>query len=308
MLDGMKVGGQGCTMFRLVHLSDPHLGPIPDPRPSELIGKRFAGFVKWSLRRRTSHDMALLGRIVDDIHSQSPHHVACTGDLINISLPSEFGPAAEFMSRLGSPTFASVVPGNHDSYVSSAQPEIGKHWGPWMTTDSGRFEGFPYIRMIGPLALVGLSSGISTWPLLATGRLGRRQRDDLKAALKFLKSQGLARVILIHHPPYRGGAKPGRTLTDAAEFEAIIAETGAELILHGHNHRTSIAYLEGPDGLVPVVGAPSASAARGTPGHRAGYHIFDFDMTDTGVAITGHSRGLLESGEIGPIGQLRLKA
>ena len=295
-------------MFRLVHLSDPHLGPIPDPRPSELIGKRFAGFVNWSLRRRTSHDMALLGRIVADIQAQAPSHIACTGDLINISLPSEFGPAAEFMGLLGSPTSASVVPGNHDSYVSSAQPEIGKHWGPWMTTDSGRFEGFPYIRMMGPLAIVGLSSGISTWPLLATGRLGQRQRDDLKSALKFLKTQGLARVILIHHPPYRGGAKPGRTLTDAAEFEAIIAETGAELILHGHNHRTSIAYLEGPDGLVPVVGAPSASAARGTPGHRAGYHIFDFDMTETGIAIAGHTRGLLESGEIGPIGTLKLMA
>ncbi len=295
-------------MFRLVHLSDPHLGPIPDPRPSELIGKRFAGFVNWSLRRRTSHDMALLGRIVADIQAQAPSHIACTGDLINISLPSEFGPAAEIMGRLGSPTTASVVPGNHDSYVSSAQPEIGKHWGPWMTTDSGRFEGFPYIRMMGPLAIVGLSSGISTWPLLATGRLGQRQRDDLKSALKFLKTQGLARVILIHHPPYRGGAKPGRTLTDAAEFEAIIAETGAELILHGHNHRTSIAYLEGPDGLVPVVGAPSASAARGTPGHRAGYHIFDFDMTETGIAIAGHTRGLLESGEIGPIGTLKLMA
>lgn len=295
-------------MFRLAHLSDPHIGPIPSPRPSELVGKRFAGFMNWTMRRRTSHDMAVLDRIVEDIHQQKPDHIACAGDLINISLPAEFPPAAEFMRKLGDPSRASVVPGNHDAYVTSAQPEIGRHWGPWMTTDSGAFEGFPYIRMMGPMALVGLSSGISTWPLLATGRLGKKQLSDLKNALIFLKKQGLARVILIHHPPYIGGATFGRTLTDAKEFEAIIEETGAELILHGHNHRTSIAHLSGPHGLVPVIGAPSASALRGTPGHRAGYHLFDFDMTENGVRITGKTRGLLENGDIGPIGSLRLKA
>ena len=295
-------------MFRLIHLSDPHLGPIPVPRLLDLVGKRFAGYMNWTLRRRTSHDMDLLGRIVSDIHQQSPDHIACAGDLINISLPAEFPPAAHFMARLGNPERASVVPGNHDAYVASAQPEIERHWGPWMTSDSGRFEGFPYVRMMGPMALIGLCSGVSTWPLLATGRLGQVQLEKLRSALRFLKLQGLARVILIHHPPYCGGATFGRTLTDANAFEAVIAEVGAELILHGHNHRTSIAHLAGPDGPVPVVGAPSASAARGTPGHRAGYNLFDFDMTEKGVAISGQTRGLLENGEIGPIGVLKLRA
>jgi 3',5'-cyclic AMP phosphodiesterase CpdA len=295
-------------MFRLIHLSDPHLGPIPIPRMADLFGKRFAGYMNWMIRRRNSHDMDLLARIVSDIRDQNPDHIACVGDLINISLPAEFPPAAQFLARLGTPARVSLVPGNHDAYVASVQPEIERFWGPWMTTDSGRFEGFPYIRMLGPLALIGLSSGVSTWPFLATGRLGIAQRDKLTAALKFLKIQGLARVILIHHPPYQGGATVGRTLTDAAEFEAIMAECGAELILHGHNHRTSIAHLAGPDGLIPVIGVPSASAARGTPGHRAGYHIFDFDMTEKGVLITGKTRGLLENGDIGPVGHLGLTA
>jgi 3',5'-cyclic AMP phosphodiesterase CpdA len=295
-------------MFRLVHLSDPHLGPIPTPRPIDLLGKRFAGYMNWLMRRRTSHDMALLDRMVADIHAQNPHHIACVGDLVNISLPREFEAAAGFLRRLGDPSKTSVVPGNHDAYVASAQPEISRYWGPWMTTDSGRFEGFPFIRMAGPIALIGLCSGISTWPLLATGRLGAAQRSAFAKAMRFLKAQNLARVVMIHHPPYRGAAKPGRTLTDAAEFESILAETGAELVLHGHNHRTEIAYLPGPDGFVPIVGAPSASAARGTATHRAGYHIFDFDMTERGVAITGTTRGLLEDGSIGHLGTLKLKA
>jgi len=306
VLDERDAGRQGRLMFRLIHLSDPHLGPIPVPRISDLFGKRFAGYINWTLRRRNSHDMDLLARVVADIHAQNPDHIACVGDLINISLRAEFPPAAQFLSRLGPPSRVSLVPGNHDAYVASTQPEIERFWGPWMTTDSGRFEGFPYIRLLGPVALIGLCSGISNWPFLATGRLGKEQRNKLKITLKFLKTQGLARVILIHHPPYQGGATIGRTLTDAAAFEAILAECGAELILHGHNHRTSIAHIFGPDGPIPVVGAPSASAIYGTIEHRAGYHIFDFKMIETGISIIGQTRGLLENGEIGLIGGLKL--
>ena len=30
-------------MFRLAHLSDPHVGPLPRPRLRELVGKRVTG-------------------------------------------------------------------------------------------------------------------------------------------------------------------------------------------------------------------------------------------------------------------------
>ncbi len=295
-------------MFRLVHLSDVHLGPLPEPRVIDLIGKRLFGYVNWVGKRRALHDMGVLSRIVDDIKAQSPDHIACAGDLVNIALPEEFVAATRFMETLGDPQRVSLVPGNHDAYVGSSPAEIEKNWSRWMTTDSGRFEGFPYIRMMGPIALVGLNSGVPTSPFMATGWMGEKQRDDFKRAMQFLKLQGLARVVMIHHPPYLGGATFGRTLTDAARFEKIVAETGAELILHGHNHVSSMAYIKGPEGRVPVIGAPSASAARGSATHRAGYHIFDFDRTETGIKISGQTRGLLENGEIGAIGAIAFKA
>ena len=34
---------------------------------------------------------------------------------------------------------------------------------------------------------------------------------------------------------------------------------GAELVLHGHNHRTTIAHIDGPHGQVPVLGAAAPS-------------------------------------------------
>jgi hypothetical protein len=82
--------------------------------------------------------------------------------------------------------------------------------------------------------------------------------------------------------------------------------SGAELILHGHNHVTSINRIGGPKGPIPIVGVPSCSAVRGTLTHRAGYHVFEIDMTESGIHISGRTRGLLPTGEIGDLGSLPL--
>ncbi|MEJ1937250.1 metallophosphoesterase, partial [Nostoc sp. NIES-2111] len=177
---------------------------------------------------------------------------------------------------------------------------------PWMTSDNGRFEGFPYVRLVGPVALVGLSSAVPTGPFLASGTLGREQRTRLATVLSFLKEQKLARVIMVHHPPHRMVPPTGRGLTDARAFESLIGEHGAELILHGHNHVTSVNRIAGPNGPVPVVGVPSCSAIRGTLTHKAGYHVFDIDLTEAGFTIAGRTRGLRPDGSIEDIGPLPL--
>jgi 3',5'-cyclic AMP phosphodiesterase CpdA len=294
-------------MFRLAHISDPHLGPLPPIRFRELTGKRITGYANWRRGRNRTHDMAILDMIVEDMLAQGPDHVACTGDLVNIGLHAEYPEARRFMERLGPPERASFVPGNHDAYVKTAIADIERFLSPWMTSENGRFEGFPFVRMTGPLALVGLSSGVPTAPFLASGTLGRQQRGKLRDVLRFLGGQGLARVILIHHPPHRSGARTGRGLTDAAALEEILAETGAELLLHGHNHTISATHVNGPGGRrIPVVGAPSASACGGTLTHRAGYHLFSIDMTETGIEISGLTRGLRPDGSIGEIGPIPL--
>lgn len=295
-------------MFRLAHFSDPHIGPLPSVRLRDLASKRMVGYLNWRRSRMLAHDMPLLWRMLADMKAQHPDHIACTGDLINIGLHSEFEPAARFLAEVGTPQHVSFVPGNHDAYVHSSQARIDQHLGPWMVSEAGNYEGFPYIRLKGPIALIGLSSAVPTFALLATGSLGVDQRRRFSDALKFLASQKLARVVMIHHPPYRGGATFGRQLTDAAAFEEIIEECGAELILHGHNHAVSLTHLAGPTGTrVPVVGAPSISAIRGSKTHRAGYHLFDFEMTDTGVTITAQTRGLLDNNEIGLIAPIHFQ-
>ena len=75
--------------FRLAHLSDAHIGPIPRPRGRELIGKRLTGYLNWRRRGRI-HNMDVLARIVADLRAQNPDHIAMTGDILNIGLPAEF--------------------------------------------------------------------------------------------------------------------------------------------------------------------------------------------------------------------------
>ncbi len=73
----------------------------------------------------------------------------------------------------------------------------------------------------------------------------------------------------------------------------MIARHGADLVIHGHNHRTSVAHLPGPGGPVPVVGVPSCSAVPGSHGHLAAYHLYRFaPRPGGGFGVTAERRGL----------------
>ena len=240
--------------FVLAHLSDPHLSPAPFPGGREWRLKRFLGWVNWKRGRERLNDMEALARLVADMRAQNPDHVAMTGDAVNLALRSEFARAASWMHGLGDPADVSFTPGNHDAYVRAALPALAETFAPW--TEGYRF---PYLRRRGEIALIGLNTGRPTAPFLATGRLGAAQLAALAALLR--ETAGLARVVMIHHPPIRGGRFPAlRGLDDAAALEAVVAQCGAELILHGHTHRAMAHRLPSPAtrnacGFAPVLGA-----------------------------------------------------
>jgi len=291
--------------FLLAHLSDAHIGPIPRPKLRELAGKRLTGYANWLHTRARAHDMSLLGRIVEDIAAQKPDHVVMTGDIVNIGLDSEIEAARGWLLSLGRPEDVSFTPGNHDAYVPAAVPRVAETFAPWTTSEEG--EGFPYLRRRGGIALIGLDSAVPTAPFIATGRLGAAQREKLAALLDKTRAEGLVRVVLLHHPPHRCGARPLRGLDDAAELEAVIARHGAELVLHGHNHKISVHRLPGAHGETLVVGAASASARSGTQTHRAAYNLYSIERSGEGVTISARARGLVEGGEsIGDLGTLVL--
>ncbi len=263
-------------MFTFAHLSDPHLGPLPRPKFRELFSKRFLGYTNWRVRRRGRHDMACLAALTADILAQNTDHIACTGDLAVIGLDAEFTPARAFLETLGDPTHVSLVPGNHDSYVRGTADHPQLHWSEYMTGDGERAEGephFPFVRRRGRVAIVGLSSAVPTGFHSAEGRLGKEQCWQLADVLKELGEEGLFRVIMVHHPP-TGTGDVFRRLTDARRIKRALLRSGAELVIHGHNHRNEHTTLLGRDGPVPVIGVPSASAGPTDSHAPGGYNIY----------------------------------
>ena len=277
--------------FRLAHLSDAHIGPLPVPRMRDLLGKRLTGYLNWHRRSRI-HNMDVLAKIVADIHAQTPDHVAMTGDILNIGLPAEFPFASAWLETLGASQEVSFVPGNHDAYVRSSLVHLERTFAPWTTADETALKSYPYLRVRGDIALIGMNSGVPTAPLLASGKLGSEQRDRLESALAETGARGLMRVVMIHHPPHKTGATPGRGLSDARRFETLIAKHGAELIIHGHNHRHSVVHIAGPGGPVPVIGVASASAVPGTERHRAAWHMYEITRDGDRWTVEGVIRGM----------------
>ena len=263
-------------MFTLAHLSDPHL-PMPHARPLELLGKRATGYANWWHKRFRVHVPEALAAIVADIKAEKPDHIALTGDLVNIALPTEFDRAADWLAGLGTPQDVTVIPGNHDVYVAAAWPQSLGRWAAYLASDgqppASGFDVFPTVRRRGPIALVGLSSGVPKPPLFATGTLGDAQIARTEKLLGELGREGLCRVVLIQHPPLTSESRFKR-LTDAAAFQAMIRRAGAELVLHGHNHRSEVSRIAGANGaVVPVIGVTSASAAPDSKYGRARWHL-----------------------------------
>jgi 3',5'-cyclic AMP phosphodiesterase CpdA len=259
-------------MFTLAHLSDPHIGPILTPPLRELLNKRGLGLINWYRKRHRHHSTDVLRDIVRDLHAQSPGHIAVTGDLVNISLDSEFARAARWLGDVGAPPEVTLTPGNHDAYVRRVAGHAAGHWGAYMRGDDGA--AFPFVRRRGPLAIVGLTTSLPTGPLMATGRLGGEQLARLAEILRALSREPLFRVILIHHPPIPNRGHYMKRLIDAPILRALIAEHGAELLLHGHNHEQQLIWLDGPTGRVPAVGVPSASAIISDHDEPAAYNLY----------------------------------
>lgn len=249
-------------MFRLAHISDIHLGPLPPVRRRELASKRITGYLNWHRNRSGSMGDDALERLVQHMLAATPSHIAVTGDLINLALKEEIRLARLWLERLGEPADVSVVPGNHDTYVRGALDRIITAWRPYLSGDEpGDGRPLPYLRRRGDVALIGVNSGRATMPFYATGSFRKRQARDTTELLRQARDENLFRIVMIHHPPFPNATASHKRLIGADRFRAMIEQEGAELILHGHTHIVSMETIAGPQGPVPVVGVPSASAA-----------------------------------------------
>lgn len=285
-------------MFALAHLSDPHLADWSVDRPAALANKRVTGWLSWRLNRHRIHLARVLDLLTADLERQPIDHIAVTGDLVNISLPQEFEGAARWLRGLGPADKVTVIPGNHDAYVRIASDAGIGRWRDYMTDlawqrtgGAAPVDSFPFVRRVGPLALIGLSSAVPTPPFFASGTLGAAQLAALRDILAQLDAEDAFRVVLIHHPPLYGTGHRRKALTDARQFGEVIRAAGAELILHGHMHMATLGHF----GATPVIGVPSASALPWHHKDAAAYNLYRIRRSDADWRLSVEIRGLADS-------------
>lgn len=294
-------------MFRLAHLSDVHLGPLPEVSYGQLASKRMLGYVNWHRNRRQFLHDHVIDAILADIKAAEPDHVAVTGDLVNIALDIEIDMARQWLEAIGAPHDVSVVPGNHDAYVPGALDKACRAWGAFMAGDGANqpfdSNAFPYLRVRGRVALIGVSSAAATAPFMANGFFRDRQADRLRRLLDDTGGRDLYRVVMIHHPPLRNAVSQHKRLYGIRRFQRVVREHGAELVLHGHSHLPTAGAIEGPAGRsVPVIGV--AAAGQGIGGHHpaAQWNLFEISGKPGRWKTRLSRRGL--TGAATPVGVL----
>jgi 3',5'-cyclic AMP phosphodiesterase CpdA len=259
--------------FRFAHISDIHLPTFARDctSPSAVLNKRFFSALSWFGNRRRIHGKEVTDHLIADCQKSAPDHILVTGDLTNLSLPGEYERAHQWLQSLGDADLVSAIPGNHDLLLDNPAAQNGlASYAPFMQGNyGGATAPFPFAKRKNDVVFIGLSSAIETPIGWCSGRLGQTQREALRAILDEAGRDNLCRIVALHHPP-AGPQKPRGGLEDYQDFARLIADCGAELILHGHTHQSSIYDLPGPHGPVPILGIPSLSVRPHTGHHPAG--------------------------------------
>lgn len=270
-------------MVTLAHLSDIHLAPLPPVRVRDLLNKRITGFLNWKLSRQKTLGGDGLTNLVHHMRAQKPDFTAVTGDLVNLALDAEINTAYNWLQTVGEPEDVCISPGNHDAYLPGQLEKALVRYGGYALGETLDDNRFPFVRRIGPVAVISCSSSVPSPFGFANGRFDDPQAHRLRRILRLLRDDYF-RVVLIHHPPNREQEHWRLGLVGAREFQEIVREEGAELILHGHTHQSSIFAMPGRGRDVPVIGVAAAGFAQDETGTHdpARYNLFKIEKLGAG--------------------------
>jgi 3',5'-cyclic AMP phosphodiesterase CpdA len=268
--------------MRIAHASDLHLYSMEGATLRRFLSKRLAGGANLLLRRGGHYRRELFQRILHEWRRDHFDHAVITGDVANLSLPAEFELARRILDEEGPPPHdLSLIPGNHDVYTRGAEKarRFDLAFQPFLTSDldvAPAGDVYPYVRVRGRLAVIGLSSAIATAPIFASGEVRARQLEALETALLRPELERCFRLVLVHHPPAPPYSRvPLRGLRRAESLRRVLKRAGCELVLHGHEHLPLEHRIEGPGGRsIRVIGAASATHDDGEPAHAGRYNVY----------------------------------
>jgi 3',5'-cyclic AMP phosphodiesterase CpdA len=233
---------------RVLHLSDLHFG-----------------------RNVRAESIEALGLLVEEAR---PELVIASGDLTHRGLRAQHEQAAAFLRGLDLPLLA--IPGNHD--IPYAFPK--RFTSPWHEFER-LWETTEPVYRSETLVVVGLNS-VRPWRH-QSGRV--RDVQVQRAAEAFVSApDGALRIVALHHhllgAPWRSRKKP---VAQRSRVLAGLVEAGADLVLAGHIHQSTVAErrefeLSSPDGEHAVVISIAPGFGQPRPNRRGearGLHLYE---------------------------------
>jgi 3',5'-cyclic AMP phosphodiesterase CpdA len=270
-------------MFRLAHISDLHvLSPEGVHWREMLFNKRVTGWANTRLRRGRVFRRRHLEAVLDA--ASRADHVVITGDVTNLALDGEYREAERLLDRHAGAAEVTIVPGNHDLYLPSIRRErrFQHYLGSFVRSDLPELGvevaagTYPFVKLRGPAAIIGLSSAVPRPPFIAAGYLGHEQIAALRAVLAHPEVAKRVPVILVHHPPLDSRHRLLQLrdgLTDAASLRDVLATVPRGLVLFGHLH-VRVRCRFGP---LDIVCASGAALEHPNDSVRAGYNLYELE-------------------------------
>lgn len=277
-------------------MSDLHLLDLEGAVPFRLLNKRLTGYLNIQLRRKSVHKPQAAIAVAKAIRAMDVDHVVITGDVSNLALEREFEKVQRFVEDdLGfSEDRVSLVPGNHDSYTGGAHRSrrFDRTFAKYLQSDvSVADEGhFPFVKLRGPAAIIGLSTAKPRPPFMASGALGGSQVDALRRALAHPEVKSRTVVVLQHHPWHNKGGLHWflEGLWDHLAEADALRHLDRGLLLHGHQHRRVHRKLRTDRGYIDAVGATSASLLHASDERMAGFNVYEVNDDGTLGKFSSH--------------------
>lgn len=179
--------------------------------------------------------------------------VAVSGDLTQRARHGEFQAAHAFIQRLRAVAPTLVVPGNHD--IQWWRSPFG------LRGERAKYEKYtryfgaelrpvlevPGAVIAGALSSYGVAFGSLTWnpnDMAVKGHLPRSEMDRVSEVFARVQP-GTARVLVFHHNVLAGALSRRMGLANWRAAHRHLVETGADVILCGHDHQEGAGQISG---------------------------------------------------------------
>jgi 3',5'-cyclic AMP phosphodiesterase CpdA len=230
----------------IVHLSDLHFGSVAD--------------------------LAQIAAVEDLVPDLDPRLVVISGDSSQRSRHGEYQAAKGLVRELERTAPVFMIPGNHDvqwwwrPFIPFASQikyrKYTRYFGPVLNPTVK----FPEAVVTSALTSHGVSWGSLTWRLRDLAVKGHLPKSQIEHAQRVFSAAdpGQVRVLVLHHNVLRGEISRRMGLARWKQAQRRILESGADLVLCGHDHQEN-ADLLGGKVVVSTAGTLSTRSRGGKP-------------------------------------------